>query len=161
MSRVTGPVLVVGTGLLGTSIGLALQAHGVEVWLRDVSDEHVRTARGLGAGTPAPADGGEPQLVVIAVPPALLGQEIAAALAEFPRSVVTDVGSVKREPLESVRARGADSTRYVGSHPSAPTRTRTRRQSRWSPSCGLTVRGHGWPRRSAPRRTSVSCWSGL
>lgn len=29
-----GPVLVVGAGLLGTSIGLALKEHGLEVLLR-------------------------------------------------------------------------------------------------------------------------------
>lgn len=117
----TGPVLVVGTGLLGTSIGLALQAAGIEVWLRDVNSEHVRTARGLGAGGPAPDDGGSPQLVVVAVPPVHLGQEIGAALAEFPGAAVTDVGSVKREPLATVRAQGAATQRYVGSHPMAGT----------------------------------------
>ena len=30
-----GPVLVVGAGLLGTSIGLALRRRGVAVWFRD------------------------------------------------------------------------------------------------------------------------------
>ena len=48
-SGLTGPVLVVGTGLLGTSIGLALGAHGVDVHLEDVNPENVRTASGLGA----------------------------------------------------------------------------------------------------------------
>ena len=33
-----GPVLVVGAGLLGTSIGLALRRRGVAVWFRDVLD---------------------------------------------------------------------------------------------------------------------------
>ncbi|HHW83665.1 MAG TPA: prephenate dehydrogenase, partial [Actinomycetales bacterium] len=37
MAALPGPVLVVGTGLLGTSIGLALREHGVEVLLRDTS----------------------------------------------------------------------------------------------------------------------------
>ena len=39
-----GPVLVVGAGLLGTSIGLALRARGVDVALSDVSAENLRTA---------------------------------------------------------------------------------------------------------------------
>ena len=42
-----GPVLVIGAGLLGTSIGLALRRHGIEVWLRDTNQENVRTASGL------------------------------------------------------------------------------------------------------------------
>jgi len=114
-----GPVLVIGAGLLGTSIGLALRHHGVEVWLQDVNREHVRTASGLGAGVSRPA-GGEPALVVVAVPPDLLGAEIGRALAEFPGAVVTDVGSVKSEPLARLReAATSDLGRYVGSHPMA------------------------------------------
>ena len=48
--RLAGPVLVIGTGLLGTSIGLAATRAGLEVWLRDSRRKHVRTATGLGAG---------------------------------------------------------------------------------------------------------------
>lgn len=51
---VRGPVLVVGAGLLGTSIGLALHRQGVEVWLRDVNGENVRTASGLSTASPSP-----------------------------------------------------------------------------------------------------------
>ena len=50
----TGPVHVVGAGLLGTSVGLAAARAGLEVWLSDVNHEHVRTASGLGAGEPRP-----------------------------------------------------------------------------------------------------------
>jgi prephenate dehydrogenase len=117
MSDLTGPVLVVGTGLLGTSIGLALRAHGIDVLLEDVNPENVRTASGLAAGRPS--DDTHPQLVVVAVPPDLLGEQVAAALTRFADAVVTDVGSIKHEPLERVRALTSDATRYVGSHPMA------------------------------------------
>ena len=89
------------------------------------TSEHVRTASGLGAGIPAPA-GREPALVVVAVPPDLLGPEIARALTEHDTAVVTDVGSVKSEPLARLRAHLPDDDtradrlrRYVGSHPMA------------------------------------------
>ena len=112
----TGPVEVVGTGLLGTSIGLACRRAGIEVLLTDVASEHLRTASGLGAGRPRRA-GDRPQLVVVAVPPDHLGAEIVRAL-EDGDAVVTDVGSVKTGPLASVTGRpGAE--RYVGSHPMA------------------------------------------
>ncbi|MFC4785196.1 prephenate dehydrogenase [Nocardioides sp. MAHUQ-72] len=118
-AALSGPVLVVGAGLLGTSIGLALRRHGIEVWLDDVSGEHVRTASGLGAGVAEP-EGAEPALVVVCVPPDLLGEQIARALAEHPGAVVTDVGSVKGEPLARLQETGADGLeRYVGSHPMA------------------------------------------
>jgi len=114
-----GPVLVVGAGLLGTSIGLALGRHDATVWLSDVSPEHVRTASGLGAGIPVPG-AGSPALVVVAVPPDLLGPEIARALVAHPEAVVTDVGSVKSAPLEELREKGVPGlARYVGSHPMA------------------------------------------
>ncbi|WP_461030975.1 3-hydroxyacyl-CoA dehydrogenase NAD-binding domain-containing protein, partial [Streptomyces sparsus] len=49
--------LVIGTGLVGTSVALALSARGVTVHLRDHDPEQVRTAAALGAGTEAPAEG--------------------------------------------------------------------------------------------------------
>ncbi|ERK69867.1 hypothetical protein N136_03808, partial [Leifsonia aquatica ATCC 14665] len=36
-SRLTGPVRVVGAGLLGASVGLGLRARGVDVLLADAS----------------------------------------------------------------------------------------------------------------------------
>ena len=119
-SRVPEPVLVVGTGLLGTSVGLALRGQGVEVLLSDVSEEHVRTASGLGAGRSL-TDADDPAMVVVAVPPDHLGTAIADALVAHPRAVVTDVGSVKAAPLlaASRRVDAGCLPRYVGSHPMA------------------------------------------
>ena len=45
-----GPVLIVGTGLLGTSLALALRAAGVEVLLSDTSPTSLALARDMGAG---------------------------------------------------------------------------------------------------------------
>jgi prephenate dehydrogenase len=114
-----GPVLVVGTGLLGTSIGLACRRAGLEVLLDDISPEHVRTASGLGAGRPA-RQRDQPQLVVVAVPPDHLGATVARALRDTD-AVVTDVGSVKSRPLHEVATEVEPSLlrRYVGSHPMA------------------------------------------
>ncbi len=113
-----GPVLVVGAGLLGTSVGLALRRTGTEVALSDVNPENVRIAASLGAGTAAP-EGLEPRLVVVAVPPDHLAAEIVRLL-HATRAVVTDVGSVKAAPLRAVRELAGDEAgRYVGGHPMA------------------------------------------
>jgi prephenate dehydrogenase len=114
-----GPVEVVGTGLLGTSIGLACRRAGLEVLLTDLNAEHVRTASGLGAGR-ASTPGDRPQLVVVAVPPDHLGDAVVAALAATD-AVVTDVGSVKSEPQRVVAAAAGPASlqRYVGGHPMA------------------------------------------
>ncbi len=114
-----GPVLVVGAGLLGTSIALALRRRGIDVALSDISPENVGIATVIGA---ANVDAGDvrPQLVVVAVPPDHLGTEIAAALSRS-EAVVTDVGSIKGAPLAAARALVGEEalTRYVGSHPMA------------------------------------------
>ena len=115
-SELTGPVEIVGTGLIGTSIGLACRRAGLEVLLTDAAEDHVRTASGLGAGRPK-APGDRPQLVVVAVPPDHLAEEITVALTAD-GAVVTDVGSVKSGPLAAVAGLpGVE--RYVGGHPMA------------------------------------------
>jgi prephenate dehydrogenase len=109
------PVLVVGTGLLGTSLGLALRRQDVEVLLSDAVPEHVRTASGLGAGRPYADE--RVGLVVVAVPPDQVGAEVARALAETD-ALVTDVGSVKTAPLRVLDGvPGLE--RYAGGHPMA------------------------------------------
>jgi prephenate dehydrogenase len=113
-----GPIHVIGAGLLGTSIGLAAQRQGVTAWLSDANPEHVRTAVSLGAGIPAPTDG-VAQLVVVAVPPVHIAEVVVQALATG--AVVTDIGSVKAQPLEEIsdQVSEQDLVRYVGSHPMA------------------------------------------
>src|SRR5689334_750927 len=116
--RLTGPIHVIGAGLLGTSLGLAARRKGLEVWLSDVNPEHVRTAVSLGAGEPAPADP-VAQLVVVAVPPVHIAEVAVTALETG--AVVTDIGSVKAQPLEQIsdHVDEAALARYVGSHPMA------------------------------------------
>src|SRR3954454_9169560 len=118
-----GPVLIVGAGLLGTSIGLALRRHGVDLAMRDVSEENLRIATGLGAANLASFGEQVPRLVVVAVPPDHLAGEIAAALdsTHSTDAVVTDVGSVKAGPLRGAQALVGDDAlaRYVGGHPMA------------------------------------------
>ncbi len=118
--ELTGPVLIVGTGLLGASIGLALGRHGIPVQLSDLNPDNIRTASGLGAGTPRTPQSPTPQLVVVAVPPDHLGEAILAALEAHPAAVVTDIGSVKSGPLAAVAAH-PEAARYCGSHPMAGT----------------------------------------
>lgn len=115
-----GPVLVVGTGLLGTSLALALSASGVAVQLSDTSPTSLALARDMGAGR-VRSDGDEaPQLVVVATPPDVAASVVLAQLSAFPEAVVTDVASVKQRVVAEVRAHaGQEVRRYVGSHPMA------------------------------------------
>lgn len=117
-ARTTGPVLVVGVGLLGGSVALALRTRGVEVLLEDLSPSSLQLAIDYGAGRSS-ADHDAPTLVVVAVPPDRVAAVVAAQLARHPDALVTDVASVKVGPLEELRAAGVDVAHYLGSHPLA------------------------------------------
>lgn len=117
-ARTRGTVRIVGAGLLGSSIGHALRARGVDVALDDTSPSQLRLAIDYGAGR-APREEDDPSLIVVAVPPDVTADVIQRELARFPSAVVTDVASVKLEPLRTLRARGVDLAKYIGSHPLA------------------------------------------
>lgn len=115
-TELRGPVRIVGTGLIGTSIGLALGRLGVTVELVDAHPEAVLMAERIGAGSRLVE--AAPQLVVVAVPPDHVGAVVAEQLART-SAVVTDAASVKSKPLADAAALTADLSRYVGSHPMA------------------------------------------
>jgi len=120
-------VLVVGAGLIGTSVALALRERGHRVWLADVSATRLRQAHELGAGD---AHEGEPvDVTVVAVPPGKTARVIAERIGEG-GGTVTDTASIKREvqqelrrllgnPSESAFTSSPGLSRYVGGHPLA------------------------------------------
>ena len=115
----TPRVRIVGTGLIGTSLGIALSRAGYVVLLADPSPTACALARDLGAGSVAAHGDPAPDVVVVAAPPDVAGQVVAHELELWPSAVVTDVASVKVAVLDDVRRRGGDLARYVGSHPMA------------------------------------------
>lgn len=134
-SHLHGPVLVIGAGLLGASIGLGLSHRGYTVYISDISPTTEAVAEDIGAGTSLRALDHEwqgetgqdapaqlelaPQLVVVAAPPDVTADLVVRALADYPASFVIDIASVKSGILEQVRASGADVSRYLGTHPMA------------------------------------------
>lgn len=116
-------LLVVGAGLIGTSVGLAATAAGWSVQLIDADPDRARYAASLGAGTAVedPLDGGanEPALVVVAVPPGSIGAACTQALSAYPKAFVSHVASIQSQPAAEVEASGRDVSRYVGTHPVA------------------------------------------
>lgn len=112
-------VRIVGTGLIGTSLGIALSRRGHAVTLADPSPTALALARDLGAGTLPTAGAEAPEVVVVAAPPDVTGVVVAEELRRWPEAVVTDVASVKVAVLRDAEAAGADLSRYAGSHPMA------------------------------------------
>jgi prephenate dehydrogenase len=113
-------IAVIGTGLIGTSIALALRKHGASVWLADADPAAARLAADLGAGELLPAATNDPaDVAVIAVPPSAVAPTLASAQARNLARCYTDVASVKQLPVARARAHGCDLTRYVPGHPLA------------------------------------------
>ncbi|MGP4002619.1 prephenate dehydrogenase [Streptomyces sp. 8N706] len=109
---------IVGTGLIGTSIALALSARGVTTHLLDRDPRTVRTAAARGAGTPDSPS--EPvDIAILAVPPLHTAAALAEQQARKLATVYTDVASVKGLPSARIRELGCDATTMVGGHPLA------------------------------------------
>ncbi len=110
---------IVGTGLIGGSIGLALRARGWYVSGTDLDPAHAARALELGAidviGEDSQAEVTFVATPVSAVVPAALKALASSALApDAPLRVVTDVTGVKGPVLA-----GIEDPRFVGGHPMA------------------------------------------
>ncbi|HTU72428.1 MAG TPA: prephenate dehydrogenase [Trebonia sp.] len=115
-------ILVVGAGLIGTSVGLALRERGHQVWLSDRDPATARLASDLGAGLVAPdlRDAkGIADVAVLAMPPDFVAAGLAIAQECAVADVYTDVASVKAMPVRQARAVGCDLASYVPGHPLA------------------------------------------
>lgn len=112
--------VIVGTGLIGTSIALALRSRGTAVWLADADPAAARLAADIGAGQVLPPEGppgGPADVAVLAVPPAAVAATLASAQHGRLARWYTDVASVKCLPLAQARARGCDLDSFVPGHP--------------------------------------------
>lgn len=111
---------VVGAGLIGASIGMALRRAGQDVVLVDQDSEHARTAAALGAGRAgAWSDLAECDHVVLAVPPGVVGGALVAVQRITLDATVSDVSSIKVKVLVEVQTSAADPTQFCGGHPIA------------------------------------------
>jgi len=111
-------VLIVGAGLIGTSIGLALRQRFVDVALEDHAPGRLALATELGAGRPS-ATGEHFDIAVVAVPPAAVAGELLRLQRLDLARTYTDVASAKAEPQREAEAVGVDMSTYVGGHPVA------------------------------------------
>ena len=126
MMRDVDRLTIIGTGLLGGSIGLGLREAGYQGRILGVgrNPQTVELAKQRGCVDDVSTDLGqavrESQLVILATPlssfPALLDQ---IARQDHPRLIITDVGSTKQQVCTDARHRLPQPARFVGSHPMA------------------------------------------
>jgi prephenate dehydrogenase len=112
-------VLVIGAGLIGTSIALAIKTQGREVFLSDSDSDALRTGLDK-SGASAWSEGSTVDLVVVATPPSTVADVVRTTAHQHPDAVITDVASVKG----AIFAALADEpesvlSRIVGGHPMA------------------------------------------
>ena len=108
---------IVGTGLIGASVGLAARASGVdEVRGWDVDADALRVAEERDAVEPAGSleeAVADAELAIVAAPVAALPAQVAAVLAASgDTTTVSDVGSTKGPVTSSV-----SDGRFIGGHP--------------------------------------------
>ncbi len=110
-------VLVVGTGLIGTSLGLALRGEA-DVVLHDVDADALSVAVARGAGRLW--DGAEPvSHAVLAVPPGHVAAELGRLQSSRRARTYSHVASTQAAVSRQVALSGAQSSELCGSHPMA------------------------------------------
>ncbi|GIW92346.1 MAG: prephenate dehydrogenase [Pirellulaceae bacterium] len=120
-------VTIIGVGLIGGSLGLALRRAGVADRIVGVGRDAKRLSeavrRGLITQATTNLEEGvaEAELVVVCSPVDRIADHALRALRASPRrAVVTDVGSTKRSIVRAVERYGAqEARRFVGGHPIA------------------------------------------
>ena len=108
-------VRIVGAGLIGTSIGLALKSAGAAIQFVDVDSSAELLANDLVKGEKSL----EPDLIIIATPPSAFKSVIEREATLNPQAILMDIGSVKTKPIVEVKAIEGLATRFCGTHPMA------------------------------------------
>ena len=125
MERV-GTVAIIGVGLIGGSIGLALRARGLASRVIGVGrgEASLAEARRIGAideATTEPSRGvAGADVVVVCTPVSRIVADVALAVKSAPADVlVTDAGSTKRRIVAAIEAIEPARLAFVGGHPIA------------------------------------------
>jgi prephenate dehydrogenase len=108
-------VRIVGAGLIGTSIGLALKAAGSSVQFVDVDKNAELLANDL---VKAP-EITTPDLVIIATPPSAFKSSIERESTLNPQAILMDIGSLKTKPILEVSTIEGLLSRFCATHPMA------------------------------------------
>jgi len=114
---VTANLLIVGTGLIGTSMGLALRGEA-DVVLTDIDEQALSAAVARGAGRPW--NGAEPVAhAVLAVPPRHVATEFLRLHGLRIARTWSHVASIQAAVQLEVEASGGEVGQFCGSHPMA------------------------------------------
>ena len=108
-------VRIVGSGLIGTSIGLCMKAAGAVVEMVDSDADNAKLAQDLIKSSAI----AQPELIVVAVPISANQESVVKLLNENPNSIVCDLASVKSDLLLKVKQLSDQATNFISLHPMA------------------------------------------
>jgi len=110
-------VCIIGSGLIGTSIGLALSTKGVSVTMLDQDLRTQGIAQALMGNEGGEISGSE--LVIAAVPVSAFPMVIQTLERTTFKGVLIDVASIKAKPVLEVSNSRLEPTRFLPTHPMA------------------------------------------
>lgn len=116
MSSELTKVSIVGAGLIGTSIALALTQAGIEVSMIDTEPRAQALAQDL---VGLPTTSAPTQLVIFALPISAISQVIKGVYESNLNSTFMDISSVKTKIKEEVEGSGVPTSKFLLSHPMA------------------------------------------
>lgn len=109
-------IRIVGSGLIGSSIGLALTRAGVAVTMVDIDSAAQKLAQDL-MGSPASID--KLDATIIASPLSTISSVIKDEIEQGLNVGFIDISSVKNDPKVEVSASGFDMSLFLPTHPMA------------------------------------------
>jgi len=113
-------VRIVGSGLIGTSIGLALRKSGIWVTMADSNPSAATLAQDLMGHEDASIPGDLPiDVVLIATPASALNAVIEHEYSLNLNSTFMDVASIKSKPRDEVTQSALPASQFLPSHPMA------------------------------------------
>ncbi len=113
--RAFNSIRIIGSGLIGTSIGLALAARGVQVEMLDLDQKAQKLAQDLIASEIAV----DPEVILFAIPAGALAKTFEKQYALNPGSKFIDIASVKTKPQVEVSRIIGGASRFLATHPMA------------------------------------------
>ena len=108
-------IKIIGSGLIGTSIGLGLAGRGVAIEMEDIDARAQKLAQDLVKSQKLV----NPEIVLFALPSSALPEALRGELALNPGSKFIDIGSVKTKPLLEVSKSSLSPSNFLATHPMA------------------------------------------
>ncbi|CAB4604881.1 MAG: prephenate dehydrogenase/arogenate dehydrogenase family protein [Actinobacteria bacterium] len=108
-------VKIIGSGLIGTSIGLALKSAKIKLEMVDLDPNSAKLANDLVGGVNLT----EPEVVIVSAPISNNLELILESLKLYPEAIVIDIASVKSNLSLKVAELSANTQNFISSHPMA------------------------------------------